>query len=175
MSDKLSKKTKHGQFNSVQLNLVIFVDVHKAIASKSLEGSVYMMDNSLDSEGRGTAHLETTCKQGQTLNWIIYPMDMDRRLDGSWPPMVKINNIVFLSEDGEEVADHKVCSDLKIFGGPDKIRSKETPVYYYWAGTVLWDLPIGLYKYRLILELDSNDPEARYMNLDTPSLNVIPV
>lgn len=175
MLNKSLKESEHGQFNSVQLNIVVFVDVHKAIAAKSLDGNVYMMDNCPDSDGRGTPDLQTTCKQGQTLNWIIYPMDMDRRIDGSWPPMVKINNIVFLGDDGKKDADHTVCSELKVYGGPDKIRSKETPVYYYWAGTVLWDLPSGVYKYRLILELDSDNPGARYMNLNTPSLKVIPV
>jgi len=175
MTNGIQKIQKGGQFNSVQLNLVIFVDVEKAILMNSLEGNVYMMDNSLDSNGRGTPNLKTVCKQGQALNWIIYPLNMNRRIDGTWPPMVKITSIVFLREDGERVADHQVCSKFKIYGGPDKIRSKYTSVYYYWAGTVLHDLPPGEYKYRLILDLDSNNSNSLEMNLNTPSLDVIKV
>jgi hypothetical protein len=177
MSNEFPKKSERGQFNSVQLNIVTFVDVYKAIATKTLAGNLYMMDNSLDSDCRGTAHLKTTCKQNQVLNWIIYPMDMDRRIDGSWPPMVKINNIVFLSEDSEKVVDHRVCTEFKVYGGPDKIRSKETPVYYYWAGTVLSELPPDVYNYRFVLELEQEGTTDKlYLNtVEKPSLKVITV
>lgn len=163
-------------FNSVQLNIVTFVDVQKANMTDTLDGCVYMTDNNPNSLNQGTPRLKTICKQGQVLNWIIYAMDMDRRLDGNWPPMVRINNIVFLSQDGKDVFGSKVCSDFKIYGPPDKIRSDKTPVYYYWAGTVLDDLPPGIYKYRFIIELETEDPtKKRYMNLDTPSLEVIEI
>jgi hypothetical protein len=165
---------ERGHFNSVQLNLVTFVDVYRALATKSLEGNVYMMDNCVDSAGQGTPNLQTTCKQGQVLNWIIYPLDMNKRINGVWPPMVEINNIVILQDDGD-VVDHKVFDNLKVYGPPDKIRSPLTPVYYYWAGMVLQELTVGEYPYRMILKLDSMGTDPLYLNLDTPALNVIAV
>ena len=56
-----------------------------------------------------------------------------------------------------------------------KIRTQYDPVYYYWAGTVLPDLPPGVYKYRLVIELQAakdGEPPV-YLNLDTPSLQVV--
>jgi hypothetical protein len=168
------KQQQAPRFNSVQLNLVTFVDVEKATVAKSLEGAVIMVDNCPLSVGQGTPNLQTTCKQGQVLNWIIYAMDADKRSDGTWPPSVRINNIVFLDKTGKDVASTAVCPDMKIFGGPDKIRSEYTPVYYYWAGTIPPDLPIGTYRYRFILDLETGTANQRvYLNLDTPSLNVV--
>ncbi|WP_328916317.1 MULTISPECIES: hypothetical protein [unclassified Streptomyces] len=174
------KKQNPGQLNSVQLNIVTFVDMEKAAANGSLKDAVYMMDNSVGGQGQGTPHLETYCKQGQVLNWIIRPIDMEKRPDGTWPPMPKINNIVFLdSEEGDEedVAEIKVCTELKIYGMPDRIRDKYTPVYYYWAGTVLSTLRPGLYKYRLVLELEQDGKKERlYLNsVDHPSIRVLAV
>lgn len=165
-----------GIFNSVQLNLVLFVNVAKANLQDSLDGCVFMMDNSVGSVGQGTDHLETRSKQGMVLNWIIYAMDADKGPDGTFPPSVRINNIVFLDDNGEDVEDFRVCQRLAIIGGPDKVRSKYTAVWYYWAGTVRPDLPVGRYKYRLVLDLDTADPtKQRYLNLNTLALNVIPV
>jgi hypothetical protein len=173
---KNKKEQSVSMFNSVQLNLVTFVDVDKAATTKSLDGAVFMIDNSPMSTGQGTPHLQTTCKQGQVLNWIIYAMDADRRPDGTWPPSVRINNIVFLDEVGKDVTMTPICHDMKVFGGPDKIRSAYTPVYYYWAGTVPVDLAAGIYKYRLILDLETGtENKSMYLNLDTPSLKVVEV
>lgn len=170
-----NENLKH-KFNSVQLNIVAFVDVSKAVALNSLEGSVFMVDNSIQSIGQGTSSLQTTCKQGQVLNWLIYPMAGDRRVDGSWPPSVRINNIVFLGEDGKDVAITQICKDMKVYGPPDKIRPPQTPVYYYWAGTVPLKLPEGVFRYRLILELeDEINHKSIYLNLDSLSLNVISI
>jgi hypothetical protein len=165
------------KFNSVQLNIVIFVDVQKAIKSGTLNDCVYMMDNSPTSTGQGTSRLQTVCKQGQTLNWIIYAMDADRRPDGTWPPSVRIKNIVFKEDgDDEDVLMYKICEDLKIYGGPDKIRSHNTPAYYYWAGTVSYNLPAALYKYRLILELENEEnTRLEYLNLESPVLDVVSI
>lgn len=172
--NKKNSETKN--FNSVQLNLVTFVDVQKANYNQSLESCVYMMDNSIGLKGQGTPELVTVCKPGQILNWIIYPIDGTQRPDGTWPPSVKINNIVFLNKDGENVSDKRICSELKIFGGPDKVRSKFTPVYYYWAGIVIDDLPPDTYHYRLVLEVETeNSKKSNYFNLNTPALEVIAV
>jgi hypothetical protein len=163
-------------FNSVQLNIVTFVDVNKVIMTRSLENAVYMMDSAPASAQQGTPCLQTTCKQGQALNWIIYPLDANRRMDGIWPPSVKISSIVFFNEDEFTTIMDSVMSNLRIYGAPDKVRSPYTPVYYYWAGTIPIDLTPGIYHYRLILELETWKREEHiYLNLETPTLNVVQI
>jgi len=171
-----------GQLNSVQLNIVTYVNVARALATKSFDGNVFMHDNSVASENQGTTVLQTTCKQGQALNWIILALAREQRADKSWPPMPKISNIVFLNRDRSNVAEYLVCTQFGIYGGPDEQRSPWTPVYYYWAGTVIATLPPGVYPYRFVVELpiDSanpapGQPDSIHLNLDGPSLNVIPM
>jgi hypothetical protein len=96
-------------------------------------------------------------------------------VDGSWPPSVRISNIVFLYSNAMTVTD-STMNRLKIYGSPDRIRSFYTPVYYYWAGIVPLNLPQGIYHYRLVLELETEKKdEFLYLNLETPSLNVKPL
>jgi hypothetical protein len=174
------EKQNAGQLNSVQLNIVTLVNMERAVESGSLADSIYMMDNSLGGSGQGTSHLETVCKQGQVLNWIIRPIDMEKRIDGTWPPMPKINNIVFLDTelgDEEDVIERKIFTELKIYGMPDRIRDPFTPVYYYWAGTVLSTTKPGVYRYRLVVELEQQGKKERlYLNTGHhPSIRVLPV
>lgn len=175
-----SDRANAGQLNSVQLNIVTLVDMARAAETGSLDEALYMMDNSVGSVGRGTGHLETVCKQGQVVNWIIRPLDMQRRLDGTWPPMPKINNIVVLDTeagDEEDVAEQKLFTELKIYGMPDKFRAPQTPSYYYWAGTVLSTAKPGVYSYRLVLELEQDHHQEKlYLNTGRhPSLRVVKV
>lgn len=161
--------------NSVQLNIVTTIDVANVVRTNSLEDWAYMMDNSPDSRGKGTHRLETVCKQGQVLNWLLYFLDMKQRPDKSWPMFARIVTIVFLNEEGNSVYVGKVCSDLEYYGGPAQVNSPYTPAYYYWAGTVLPDLEPGLYHYRLVLEFDADAyGTKRLMELSTPSLRVLP-
>lgn len=172
----MEQKNAITKINSVQLNIVTFVDVNKAVRNQSLENALYIMDNSPTSIRQGSPCLQTVCKQGQVLNWIIYPMDMNKRTDGTWPPFVKINNIVFLEGESENASVSSIMDSLKIYGGPDRMRSIYTPVYYYWAGIIPLDLSPGIYRYRLILELETGEKDkCIYLNLETPSLKVIPV
>jgi len=178
--DSDEEKQNPGQLNSVQLNIVTLMNMERAAATGSLSEAMFMMDNSVGGSGQGTRQLETVCKQGQVLNWIIRPIDMERRLDGTWPPMPKINNIVVLDTDAgdeEDVAERKLFTELKIYGMPDRMRSPLTPVYYYWAGTVLSSARPGVYKYRLVLELEQeHSKEKLYLNtIDHPSIRVIEV
>ncbi|MDX3383281.1 hypothetical protein PV682_17670 [Streptomyces niveiscabiei] len=174
------KKQNPGQLNSVQLNIVTLVDMEKAVATRTLSGAMYMMDNSIGGVGQGTHRLETLCKQGQVINWIIRPIDMERRVDGTWPPMPRITAIVVLDvEEGDEedVAETKLLTELKIYGGPDRMRSPMTPVYSYWAGTVLSTAKPGLYRYRLVVELEQDGKKERvYLNTEEhPALRVVAV
>lgn len=180
MTTATASRQHEGQLNSVQLNIVTYVDLQKAVEAGSLQNALYMMDNSVGGVDQGTARLQTVCKQGQVLNWIIYPMVTDRRPDGTWPPMPRINNIVFLDSeagDEEDVAEQKVCVDFKIYGGPDRIRNRYTPVYYYWAGTVARSLPPGIYRYRFVLELErEHGQQPLFLNsAENPSIRVLEI
>lgn len=172
--------TDRGQLNSVQLNIVTLVDMDKAAEQQSLDGCLFMMDNSIGGVGQGTDHLETVCKQGQVVNWIIRPIDMHKGADGTWPPMPKINNLVFLDvEKGDEddVAERRIMTELKVYGGPDRMRDKYTAVYYYWAGAVMSTATPGLYRYRFVLELEKeHGTDKLYLNSTRyPALRVLPV
>jgi hypothetical protein len=174
-NDQTTGNPLPGQFNSTQLNIVTTLDVANILATRSIEGRGFLMDNSPHSSGKGTPHLQTICKQGQVLNWLIYCMDMEKRQDGTWPPMARIVNIVFLDDDGDGVLGVQACSEMKVYGGPDAIRSPFTPSYYYWAGMIRPDLPPGVYKYRLVLEFDADDGGTKqYFQLSQPSLRVLP-
>ena len=183
MTDPLQGRHFAGQLNSVQLNILTFVNVARALVTQSLDGSVFMSDNSPASANQGTDRLQTTCRQGQVLNWIAYAFDSAQRADKSWPPMPKITNIVFLNHDRSEVAEHLVCTQFGVYGSPDKMRSPWTPVYYYWAGTVIATLPPGVYPYRFVIELPQEQSSCQapgsaasiHLNLEGPSLNVIPM
>ncbi|MFD0415042.1 hypothetical protein [Streptomyces sp. NPDC127108] len=179
-ADAFEHKQNPGQLNSVQLNIVTLINMERATETQSLNDAMYMMDNSIGGPGQGTNRLETVCKQGQVLNWIVRPIDMDKRIDGTWPPMPKINSIVFLDTetgDEEDVAERKIFTELKIYGAPDRMRDKFTPVYYYWAGTVLSTAKPGLYRYRLILELEQErSKEKLYLNtVQHPAIRVLGV
>jgi hypothetical protein len=183
MTEAPAVRPYSGQLNSVQLNIVTFVNVARALATKSLDSTSFMYDNSLASDNQGTTRLRTTCKQGQVLNWIILALDSAQRADKTWPPMPKINNTVFLNRDRSGVAEDLVCTEFGIYGGPDEQRSQWTPVYYYWAGTVIPTLTPGVYPYRFVVELPKERSllqapgaaDSIHLNLDGPSLNVIPM
>lgn len=160
---------------STQLNILTRIDVAGATRSGGLDGHAALIDNSGDSTGEGTAQLRTVCRQGQVLNWLVYCADMNRRLNGSWPPFARISNIVMLQADGA-VQNTQVCTNLKVYGSVDKVRSPLVPVYSYWAGIVRPDLPPGVYPYRLIIECSTEDANKKqYFNLDGPSLEVLPL
>ncbi|MFB4304277.1 hypothetical protein [Actinomadura sp. NTSP31] len=176
----VKKAEDRGQLNSVQLNIVTLVNMERATATGSLDGALFMMDNSVGGVGQGTDHLETICKQGQVINWIIRPVEMEKRPDGTWPPMPKITNLVFLDTekgDEEDVAERRITTELKIYGGPDLMRSPYTPVYYYWAGAVQSTARPGLYHYRFVLELEKDGSKEK-LHLNTrnhPSLRILEV
>lgn len=161
--------------SSVQLNIVTSIDVAGATYTGRLDGKVGLMDNSAKSTGKGTTALKTVCKQGQILNWLIYARDMQQRPDNSWPPSARIVNIVFLNSDGT-VRETQTCNPLRVFGGPEKIRSPSTPVYYYWAGEIKPDIKPGIYHYRLVIQCDTPYPGTpKFFNLDGPSLEILPM
>lgn len=139
----------------VQLNIVIVVDVNKALTTNNISNSIYMVDNSLNSSNKGTSSLSTNVSEGQVINWIIYPMNTSSY-------SARVNKISFIDED--------VCIKLNTYG--EKIGNFDSaPTYNYWAGMVNIDLEKRKYSYKLQLEL-SNQFERKMLEIDSASLNV---
>ncbi len=176
MATKDSKRL--GVANGIQLNIVSTVDLKTIYRTKSLEDAVYLTDNAFHSENKGTPALETVCTQGQVLNWLLYPVNMDEMVNPHiYNPSARISNIVFLHEDGT-VVNEKICDNLEPYGTQEKGRPYlQPPIFYYWAGAVKANLAPGKYRYRLIFEVDNPYlPGVKsYYNLDSLSLNVVPL
>jgi hypothetical protein len=172
MSDKVEAQGLPGAY-STQFNVVTTVDVAGVLAGKSAAECIWMTDNSLDSTGKGSAALETVCRRGQVLNWLVYSLDSERRPDGSYPPIARILNIAFLRGDTDFLAAYGAGFDVKVFGAPDRIRSPYTPVYAYWAGMVPVNADLGRTRYRMTLEIaGSAGGRPTYVELSQPSITV---
>lgn len=149
--------------NSIQANILIVVDVARAIAADSLDDAVVLVDNSVDrsgrpSPGRGTSGLATQAQAGMVLNWIVSSV-------GPFgdPVPATIHAITFAQP---------VCFKLQSYGAIDIGRSPDfiaglTPAYDYWAGLVLPGLAERSYPYDITLQLG----EQR-MTLAGPTLDV---
>lgn len=159
---------------STQLNIVTTIDVAGVLEGRPVEDCVWMTDNGPASMGKGTAGLQTACLPGQVLNWLIYSLDVEKRPDGTYPPIASILNIVFFS--GPQGYPDPLMSGhaLKVYGAPDRIRSPYTPVYSYWAGMVPVDVEPVTCFYRLTIEIPGQGGgRSRYIELSTPSLRVL--
>lgn len=156
-----------------QLNIAMFVDVRKVLRTRSAKDAVWLYDNTGTGEGNGTTRLATPCKPGTVVNWLVYSLDMERRPDGTWPPVAQIRNIVFLDAESGEASRKSPFGELKIYGGPDSVRSMYTPAYSYWAGDVRMDADCGCWHYRLVIGID--DPQSGTtinLNVDGASLRI---
>lgn len=149
--------------NTVQVNVVVVVDVAQVLATGSLGGALMMVDNSVTiagdpSPGRGTAKLETQCTYGTVVNWILQTV-----APYGTPLPIEFVDIRF---------EEQVCLKLERYGdiawdkSPDAIPGV-TPVYNYWAGLVIPDLPPKLYPYTIELKIGD-----LYVAVSTPSLEV---
>lgn len=78
------EKDLHSGALSIQLNIVTTVDVAGVLAGRPIGDCVWMTDNGTASTGKGTSSLQTGCRPGQVLNWLIYSLDVEQRPDGSF-------------------------------------------------------------------------------------------
>jgi hypothetical protein len=155
------------------ISITAVVDPVAALAALAVRGNLYLYDTNktepittelspaLVGRGPGTGVAGSAKERG-------------------WPPMPKITSLVFLDiekGDEEDVAERRIFTELKIYGMPDSMRSQYTPVYYYWAGAIQSTAPPGLYRYRLVLELEQeNKKEKLYLSTTRhPSIRVIGV
>jgi hypothetical protein len=128
-----------------QINITIAVNVTKALSKKTLDTSLYMMDDSLlRSFGQGTGHLTTCCLPGQTIHWTVYAIDLQT--------IVSIRNIFFLPTCGEP-KNYPPDVDLDA---------------YEWIG-ILPYMEQGR-RYAYCLELQMGQGRYGRLAIDTPSL-----
>lgn len=172
MSETTTDETRSGAL-SIQLNIVTTIDVAGILEGRPVDECVWMSDNSTESSGKGTAALETGCHPGQVLNWLMYSLDVEQRPDGSYPPIARILNIVFLDGDTEMPFPSTAAHALKVYGAPDRIRSPYTPVYAYWAGMVPLNIAAEVSRYRMIIEIPGEaGGRPTYIEVSNPALRI---
>ncbi len=126
-----------------KININIAVDVIKALSERSLENSLYMMDDSpWGSYSPGTADLCTFCLPEQTIHWVVYPLDLQTA--------VAIRAISFGGCSCEEE------------------MPEENPGLKTWTGIVPCMEPGRQYHYRLTLQM-GHDVHS-IMSVESPSL-----
>jgi len=176
MSNKLEKAVdsdRHDYYTN-QMNIVLFADVRKILRTGSVRDAVWLFDNAGSGRGCGSAELASLCRPGTVVNWLVYALDMERRPDGTWPPVPYISNIVFLDAENGSTGRTTPFDELKIFGGPDSVRSVYTPAYSYWAGNLRMEMPEGSYPYRLVIGIeDRTAGNLRCFNVDGASLEIV--
>lgn len=176
MNEEIKNKAGKVQqdYYTNQMNIALFADVKKILRTGSTKDAVWLFDNAGSSKGNGSMELASWCKQGTVVNWLVYALDMERRVDGTWPPVPTIKNIVFLDADSGNAAQATPFNELKIFGGPDNIRSINTPAYNYWAGNVSMDIAEGNYPYRLVIGIEDKETGIlRCYNVERASLQIV--
>jgi len=136
------------------INIVTVVDVIRALATRSLKDSLYMMDTSRHSDGQGTPRLTTACHPGQRIHWII------RAIDVQTP--ASIRDITFPRALGDGAPAHGF--------GPEPAAG-ETLAWRYWSGIVPAYLPCGVYRYRLTVQMGTG--RRSVLHADTPALKVM--
>lgn len=158
-----------GRVPFTQLNIVICVDVGRLMRTGDPSTSIGLVDNCPASAGKGGTELRTACRRGQVLNWIVYPVDGERRDDGSWPVHPGL-----VAVDPLDEAARGPCLERAIYGRPDEMRSDLTPIYAYWAGFVRPDAAPGLHPYRLIVACETADRRStRRFELVGPALEIL--
>lgn len=135
-----------------QININIAVDVVKALSDKSLKNNIYLMDNSpFASINQGTEDLCTFCTPGQTVHWVIYPIDLQT------PVVIKQISFIPEEENFEANDSDQLKNDI-----PDD------PEFKTWSGILPLMKTGHKYRYRLVLQMGNGKNST--MSIDTPSL-----
>lgn len=139
--------------NPNQINIVIAVDVIRALSDKTLEDNIYIMDNSpfvghKASTGQGSDYLTTSCMPGQVIQWIVHAIDLQTP--------ISISNIIFIDDNKED--EH-----------PNTEEHNNRPDLNVWTGIVpMTMIPNQNYHYRLKLQMGDGENSIYY--IDTPAL-----
>ncbi|SFW85825.1 hypothetical protein [Chitinophaga sancti] len=124
------------QYNT---NIIVSVDVIKALSDKNLNSSIYLMDDSVwGSYGKGGPDLVTLCVPGQTIKWTCYAVDLQTPL--------AISRIDFIPAFGYLPGGYQPATGTGL--------QLTNPDYFEWSGVVPYYLiPNQKYFYRLQLEM----------------------
>lgn len=133
------------------INIVVAVDTIAALSARTLEGHIYLIDNSmLNSIHQGSENLITHCYAGQTIEWKAYAVDLQTP--------VAIKNIAFLHHEytqEQEPQQEGTHADLKS-----------------WTGIVPWYIDSDLdYSYQLDIQMGEGINSI--LSIKTPALRKI--
>lgn len=137
----------------VKININIAVDVVAALSEQTLHNHIFMMDNSIfNSSCQGTSNLTTNCQTGQTIEWVIYAIDLQTP--------VAIKNISFISAKNDTYNKEEPNNQ---YNEQNNLDSKT------WTGIVPWYMtPYLPYKYKL--EIQMGEGPSSIMSIDSSSL-----
>jgi hypothetical protein len=138
------------------INIVMLVDVIGALSDRSLlNDNLCMMDNGpSDSTGQGTTMLCTHCQPGQTINWVLYAVDLQT------PAAIKSISFVGTGEGGSAGVVRQV----------DKQDDKSEQLDLLVWSAIVPDYMIPGVPYRYRLEIQMYEGSNSIMYVDTPSL-----
>lgn len=140
------------------INIVVAVDVIKALSEKKLDNSIYLLDDSIwGSEGKGTGRLITRCVPGQRIKWMSYPVDLQTPLSVSRVDFIPVYGYVpggYLPQTGTGI-------------------QAVNPDYFEWTGVVPdYLIPGTPYYYRLQVEMGEGKNST--MHISTAAIMVKP-
>lgn len=151
-----------------QINIVTVVDVLGALSDNSLEGNMYMMDNSRSklTTGKGTGVLSSAVRHTQVINWHVWPVDVQTDTEITNIKWFKNGRLITDSED-------EPCAKSMKYGAQSGS---------YWAAVVKFpkmtkdgtpsgmedSIPGGIYHYQMEILMTQ-----KTMMSTMPSLKVI--
>ncbi|MBC7953687.1 MAG: hypothetical protein H7Z12_17955 [Rhodospirillaceae bacterium] len=135
------------------VNIVIAVDTIAALSQGTLMGNAYLTDDSCYSQDKGTTQLKTVCYRGQPVQWKVLAVDVQS-------PAV-IAGITILR-------DGAVPFESGIDPHPDRYIQ---PRWCTWTGRVPCGIGLGLYHYRLAIQMGTGQRSVMFIN--SPALDVV--
>jgi hypothetical protein len=135
------------------VNIVIAVDTIAALSQGTLEGNAYLTDDAWYSQDKGTAQLKTVCYRGQPVQWKVMAVDVQS------PALIA--GISILRDGG-------VPLESAVDPHPDRYVQ---PRWRTWNGCVPCGIRLGLYHYRLAIQMGSGPRSVMFIN--SPALDVV--
>lgn len=129
------------------IRIVVVLDVVAALATETLDGSVWLVDShqSGGSTGEGTVRLRTAVRKGDVLLWTAMPLEVE----------------AFAAIDAIRI-DPEVCEVvLGVYPSTD-IR--------YWKGTIKKDIGKAIVPYNFVIRLGSRQTGLSLPGADLPGL-----
>ena len=134
-----------------RIDILIFIDVSKALSEKTLKGYTFMMDNSpFRSQGQASFQLQTRCVPQQLLSWKVIGLDVQTP--------ATICDISFFQPDGTP-ASKPSTPEIPDF----------RPEQNAWTGTVPPYMALNQpYRYKIDFQMGRGDNSI--LSLESPSI-----